>query len=197
MRLTTSNLIFQLNSCGCSPYVTSSLTREWVCRLKLLLVLASAVILRSESRGFHNHILLSQIRDSPNVEGQVPVFIFTRNSYTPRQWVPIFSPPTTRRTTVEVFDPASTRDKINPTPFNSDMGSGEVGRLGIVLSQSYLQTLHTEYLIGHWPHKNRRVQQLPRNSCLLRLHYSNFKASCDIALSLAYRCTAVFQAFPP
>jgi hypothetical protein len=55
---------FQLNLCGNSPYVTSSLTRGWVCRLQLLLGLASAVILVSESRGTHDHILLSQIRDS-------------------------------------------------------------------------------------------------------------------------------------
>jgi hypothetical protein len=41
--------------------------------------LDSAVILRSESRGTHDHILLSQIRDSPNLEGQVPVFITSRN----------------------------------------------------------------------------------------------------------------------
>jgi hypothetical protein len=50
-----------------------------VCRLQLLLALASAVILRSESRGTHDHILLSQIRDSANLEGQVPVFIPPRN----------------------------------------------------------------------------------------------------------------------
>jgi hypothetical protein len=31
------------------------------------------------SRGTHDHILLSQIRDSPNLEGQVPVFISPRN----------------------------------------------------------------------------------------------------------------------
>jgi hypothetical protein len=36
--------------------------------------LASAVILRSESQ-----ILLSQIRDSPNLEGKVPVFISPSN----------------------------------------------------------------------------------------------------------------------
>jgi hypothetical protein len=36
LRLTTSNFIFQLNTCGCSLYVTSSLTRGWVCRLQLL-----------------------------------------------------------------------------------------------------------------------------------------------------------------
>jgi hypothetical protein len=80
LRLTTSNFIFQLNPCGYSPYVTFSLTRRWVCRLQLLLVLASAVILRSESHGTHNHILLFQIRDSANLEGQVPVFISPRNT---------------------------------------------------------------------------------------------------------------------
>jgi hypothetical protein len=36
-----------------------------VCRLQLLLVLASPVILGSESRGTRDHILLSQIRDFP------------------------------------------------------------------------------------------------------------------------------------
>jgi hypothetical protein len=80
LRLMTSNVIFQLNTCGYSAYVTSSLTRGWVCRLQLLLVLASAAILRSEYRGTHeDHILFSQIRDSPNLEGQVPVFISPRN----------------------------------------------------------------------------------------------------------------------
>jgi hypothetical protein len=51
-----------------------------VCSLQLLLVLASAVILRSEPRETHDHILLSQIGDSPNLEGQVPVFISLRKS---------------------------------------------------------------------------------------------------------------------
>jgi hypothetical protein len=32
------NLFSQLNICGHSPYITSSLTREWVCHLQLLLV---------------------------------------------------------------------------------------------------------------------------------------------------------------
>jgi hypothetical protein len=79
LRLATSKFIFQLNICGYRPYVTSSLTRGWVCHLKLLLVLASAVILRSESRGTHDHSLLSQIRESPNLEDQAPVFISPRN----------------------------------------------------------------------------------------------------------------------
>jgi hypothetical protein len=71
--------------------------------LQLLLVLASAVILGSDPRETRDHILLSQFRDSPNLEGQVPVFI------SPRNRVPFSSPPTTRRATLEVFEPASTR----------------------------------------------------------------------------------------
>jgi hypothetical protein len=66
---------FQLNPCDRNPYVTSSLMRGWVCRLQLLLTLASTVILGSVSRGTHNLILSSQIRDFPNLEGQVPVFV--------------------------------------------------------------------------------------------------------------------------
>jgi hypothetical protein len=49
--------------------------RGSVCHLKLLLALASAVILRSETSGTHDHILLCHIRDSTNLEGQVPVLI--------------------------------------------------------------------------------------------------------------------------
>jgi hypothetical protein len=55
------------------------LTRERVCRLQLLLVLASAVILGSKSREARDHILLSQIRNSPNLEDQFLVFISPRN----------------------------------------------------------------------------------------------------------------------
>jgi hypothetical protein len=53
--------------------------RGWVCNLQWLLALASAVFLRSESQGTHDHILLSQILASPSLEDQVPVFISSRN----------------------------------------------------------------------------------------------------------------------
>jgi hypothetical protein len=43
-----------------------------------MMILITAVILRSESRGTLDHILLFQIRDSTNLEGQVPVFISSR-----------------------------------------------------------------------------------------------------------------------
>jgi hypothetical protein len=59
----------QMNTCVYSPYVISSLTRGWVCRLQLLLALASAVILGSESCGTRDHILISQIQVFPNLKG--------------------------------------------------------------------------------------------------------------------------------
>jgi hypothetical protein len=90
-----------------------SLTRGWVCRLQLLLDLTSAVILGSESCRTHDHILLPQIRDTLNLEGQVSVFTFPKvqggTVLPPRSRFPFSSPPTTRRATVEVFELPSTR----------------------------------------------------------------------------------------
>jgi hypothetical protein len=56
--------------------------RRWVCRLQLLLALASGVILGSDFHFTHDHILLSQILDSPNQEGHVPVYISPRSRLT-------------------------------------------------------------------------------------------------------------------
>jgi hypothetical protein len=52
----------QLLVCWCGALC---LTRGRVCRLQLLLVLASADIFGFDSRGTHDHNLLSQIRDFP------------------------------------------------------------------------------------------------------------------------------------
>jgi hypothetical protein len=52
-------IVWQLRVCCGAP----SLTRGRVCRFQMLLALASAVILGSESLGTRDHILLSQIRD--------------------------------------------------------------------------------------------------------------------------------------
>jgi hypothetical protein len=76
----TARLLLLSDSWGVFWCGALSLTRERVCRLQSLLVLASAVILWSKSRGTRDHILLSQIRDSPNMDGQVAVFISPRNS---------------------------------------------------------------------------------------------------------------------
>jgi hypothetical protein len=67
LRLTTGNFIFQLNTYSYNPYVTS-----WVCRLQLLLVLASAVILRSESRATHDHIFTVSDSRLPQPGGSGP-----------------------------------------------------------------------------------------------------------------------------
>jgi hypothetical protein len=45
----------------------------------MLLVLDGAIFLGSESHGTHDHILISQIRDFPNLEDQVPVLILSTN----------------------------------------------------------------------------------------------------------------------
>jgi hypothetical protein len=55
-------------SCGFVD-IRHYLRRGQVCRLSLLLALASAVTLGSESRGTHDHILLTQIQDSPQPGG--------------------------------------------------------------------------------------------------------------------------------
>jgi hypothetical protein len=63
------------HSCGLVDIGASFLKRGRVCRLQLLLFLASTVVL--ESRGTHSHILQSHIGGSPNLEAQVSVFIST------------------------------------------------------------------------------------------------------------------------
>jgi hypothetical protein len=75
-------IVWQLRICW---FGAPSLTRGRVCHLQLLLGLASTVIFGSESRRTCGHILVSDSR------------------------LPLSSSPTTRRVTVEVFDPASTR----------------------------------------------------------------------------------------
>jgi hypothetical protein len=118
-----------------------SLTIGRICRLQLLLVLASAVILESESSGSHSHILLSQIWDFPSLEGQVPIFISPRNRLTQ------LYPPGTgfhfRRLLrlaglkVEVFEPASTRESLVNKKSNSK--SKLLYHWWFTASQSWLQ----------------------------------------------------------
>jgi hypothetical protein len=81
-----------------------------ICHLQLVLVLGNTVILGYQSCGTHDHILLSWIRNTPNLVSKVPVFISPGTgwpSYNPRHWVPFSSPPTTRGDTVEVLEPTT------------------------------------------------------------------------------------------
>jgi hypothetical protein len=75
-----------------------SLTGERVYRLHLLLFLASAVILESESRGTIFYSL--RFETHPTWRARSP-YLYPPGtgwpSYTPRHWVSFSSPPTTRR----------------------------------------------------------------------------------------------------
>jgi hypothetical protein len=75
LRLTTSNFIFQLNTCGYSPYVTPSLTRGGV----VSFTIASGPRQRSHSQVVITFYCLRFETPPPNLEGQVPVFISPRN----------------------------------------------------------------------------------------------------------------------
>jgi hypothetical protein len=64
-----------------------------------LLVLARAIILGSDSHGAYDYILLSQIRDSPNLESQIPLFNIPGTGWPvilEGTGFPFLSPPTTR-----------------------------------------------------------------------------------------------------
>jgi hypothetical protein len=91
--------------------------RVWVCPLQLLLDLAISVILGFKSRGINDRILLPQIRDPPTWRVKFSYVYLPGKGwpcYIPRHWVPFSSPPTTRRATMEVFEPASTRGRSRP-----------------------------------------------------------------------------------
>jgi hypothetical protein len=86
-----------------------SLARGQVCSLQLLLGLAWAVVLGSESRGTQAHILITQTWDSPTWSNRFPYVcpLWTAwSSYTPRNWVSFSPPLMTRRATTEAIEPA-------------------------------------------------------------------------------------------
>jgi hypothetical protein len=60
-------------------FVAPSLTRRRVCNLLLLMVLASAVPLESESRGTRPYFIVPILETPSNLEGQISVFISARN----------------------------------------------------------------------------------------------------------------------
>jgi hypothetical protein len=107
--LETHEQFFLTEHCGHSSYVTFS---DEVMDLPFTIAAGPRQrILRYEYYGTHDHILLSLIRNSPNLGGQVPLFIFPRNRVIqlyPSHWVPFSSLPTARRATMDVFDTAST-----------------------------------------------------------------------------------------
>jgi hypothetical protein len=72
-------------------YGVATLTREQDCNLQLMIGLTSAVLLGSESRGTHDHILLSQFWDSPPTWRARFLYSFSAGtgwpSYNPGHWI--------------------------------------------------------------------------------------------------------------
>jgi hypothetical protein len=113
-----------------------------ICRLQLLLVLASAVILGSKSLGTHANILPSHIRDSSNVQGQVPVFI------SPSDRVAQLHPQALGSLFVASYDSQGYSGGI-PTCFHTDVTNFEVKvkvalRLAVYRQSFRLGTRHPE-----------------------------------------------------
>jgi hypothetical protein len=73
-------------------FVAPFLMRGRVCNLLLLLVLASAVLLGSESCGTQDHILLSEFLRLPQPGGSGTPYLYPTGTgwprYTPGSWVP-------------------------------------------------------------------------------------------------------------
>jgi hypothetical protein len=106
LRLTTRTFIFQLNTCGYSPYVTSCLTRG--CGVVYNCCWASP------AQSFWSPSPAGLMTTFYCLRFETPPYLYPPGtgypSYTTRYWVPFSSPPATRRAAVEVFDPASTRE---------------------------------------------------------------------------------------
>jgi hypothetical protein len=66
---------FQLNTCGYSPYVTSSLTRGWVCRLQLLLVWPAQSVWGQSPAGLMTVFYSLRFETPPTWRARSPFYI--------------------------------------------------------------------------------------------------------------------------
>jgi hypothetical protein len=90
-------------------FVASFLMRGWVCNLLLVLVLARAVPLGSESRGTRPYFIVPILETALTWKARSPSFYPPGTGwprYTPGHWVPYPLPLTALRATMEVFYPA-------------------------------------------------------------------------------------------
>jgi hypothetical protein len=112
--LETNDLhFFQLNTCGHNPYVTSSLTRRWVCVYHCRWSSPVQSFPRPSPAGLITAFYFLRFETLLTWRARLP-YLYPPGtgwpSYTLRYWVIFSSPPTTSRSTVDLFDPASTRD---------------------------------------------------------------------------------------
>jgi hypothetical protein len=113
LRPTTSHFIFQLNTCGYSPYVTSCLTIDGSVFYNCCWSSQAQSFSGPSPAGLMTTFYCSIFETPPTWRARYPDVYPPGtgwSSYIPRHWVPFSSPPTTRRATVEVFDPTSTGD---------------------------------------------------------------------------------------
>jgi hypothetical protein len=114
------NFILQLNTCSYIPYVTSSL-------MGLSFTIAAGPCQRSHSgqspAGFMTFYCLT-FETPPTWRARSP-YLYTPGTgwpgYTSRHWVPFSSPLMTCRTTVEVFDFASTPSTLSKSKSKSKL----------------------------------------------------------------------------
>jgi hypothetical protein len=116
LRLTTSNFIFQHNTCDHNPYVTSSLTRGLFVVYNCSWPSSAQSFSGPSPAGLMITFYCLRFETPPTWRARSPYLYLPGTGwfgYNSRYWVPFPSPPTTRRARVEVFDPASTRERIN------------------------------------------------------------------------------------
>jgi hypothetical protein len=145
--------------------------RIWVCRLQFLLAFASAVILKSEPRRTHDHILLSHIRDSPQPGGPGSRIYIPQEEngpvIPPGHWVPYSLPPTTRRDRVGLFNPTSTVPlQLTDSQLKIDcLRSLAADRIENKASNS--SSIFCAYTVWRWLwYCCAFTQPLPSNACL-------------------------------
>jgi hypothetical protein len=140
-------------------YETPSLTIGRVCRSQLLLVITGAIVLGPESHGIHNSSRFLQ-------PGRLGPCMYTPGTdwlnYTSRHWVSFSLPPTARRDTVKVLEPASTREK--PQHWTAS-------RHEPYINCRFLQSLHCCVRVCCGDHVIA-TEPFPSNGCLCWLHKS-------------------------
>jgi hypothetical protein len=109
--VSSPNLTFEIRLFYCQTVAGLLMWRACNVRTGLSFRVATGPRQRSHSRP---RVLWDSTRfvTPPNLEGQVSIFTSPPRRLAglyPRQWVPFSTPPTTRRATVEIFEPASTQ----------------------------------------------------------------------------------------
>jgi hypothetical protein len=137
----------------------------------------------------HDRILLSQIRDSPNLEGRSPYLYLPRTGwpgYTPGHWFLFFSPPTTRRATVELSNPPPRGGLRTLLTLRSTVRATlrlEIYRQSIRLGAKPLETHYHNFFLqlnpcGHSPYVTSSLTR--RWVCLLWIGFAFVKCTYRI-----------------